>query len=40
MCEELSRLLAAGFIKVVQHPDWIVNLVLVPKKEWEMENMC
>jgi hypothetical protein len=32
MGEELSRLLATGFIKKVQHPDWIANLVLVPKK--------
>jgi hypothetical protein len=36
--EELSRLLAAGFVKEVQHPDWIVNLVLLPKKngKWRM----
>jgi hypothetical protein len=32
MGKELSRLLAVGFIKEVQHPDWIANLVLVPKK--------
>jgi hypothetical protein len=32
MGEELSRLLAAGFVKEIQHPDWIANLVLVPKK--------
>jgi hypothetical protein len=31
MGEELSRLLAAGFIKDVQHPDWIANPI-VPKK--------
>jgi hypothetical protein len=38
MGEELSRLLAAGFVKEVQHPDWIANLVLVPKKygKWRM----
>ena len=36
--EELSKLLAAGFIKEVQHPDWIANPVLVPKKsgKWRM----
>jgi hypothetical protein len=38
--EELSRLLATGFVKEVQHPDWIANLVLVLKKngngEFEM----
>jgi hypothetical protein len=38
MGEELSRLLAAGFIKEIQHPDWISNLNLVPKKngKWRM----
>jgi hypothetical protein len=38
MGEELSRLLAASFVKEVQHPDWIVNAVLVPKKngKWRM----
>ena len=30
--EELSKLLAAGFIKEVQHPDWIANPVLVRKR--------
>jgi hypothetical protein len=31
-------LLDAGFIKEVYHPDWIANLVLVPKKnkDWRM----
>jgi hypothetical protein len=32
MGEDLSRLLAAGFVKEVQHPDWIANSVLVLKK--------
>jgi hypothetical protein len=31
MAEELSRLLAAGFVKEIQHPNWIANPVLVPK---------
>jgi hypothetical protein len=35
MGEELSRLLAAGFVKEVQHLDWIVNPVLMPKKKWK-----
>jgi hypothetical protein len=36
--EELSRLLAAGFIKEIQHPNWIAIPVLVPKKnkKWRM----
>jgi hypothetical protein len=36
--EEVGKLLAAGFIKEVLHPDWLANLVLVPKKnnKWRM----
>jgi hypothetical protein len=36
--EELSRILAAGFIREIQHPDWITISVLVPKKneKWRM----
>ena len=35
---EITRLLAAGFIKEVYHPEWLANLVLVQKKnnEWRM----
>jgi hypothetical protein len=29
---EVCKLLAAGFIRECQHPVWLVNLVLVPKK--------
>jgi hypothetical protein len=38
MGEELSRPLAAGFIKEVQHPDWINNPEFVLKKsgKWRM----
>jgi hypothetical protein len=38
MGEELSRLLATSFIKEVEHPDCIANLVLVPNKngKWRM----
>jgi hypothetical protein len=36
---ELSRLLAAGFIREVTHPKWLVNPVLILKKnkfDWRM----
>jgi hypothetical protein len=35
---EIAKLLAAGFIKEVIHPDWVANPVLVRKKnnEWRM----
>jgi hypothetical protein len=36
--EEIHKLLAAGFIKEVFHPEWLANLVLVKKKngKWRM----
>ena len=37
--KELAKLLAAGFIKEVYHPDWLANPVLVQKtnnNEWRM----
>jgi hypothetical protein len=35
---EVTRLLAAGFIREVTHPEWLANPVLVKKKngEWRM----
>ena len=36
--EELHKLLAAGFIKEVFHPEWLANPVLV-KKEWELADV-
>ena len=33
--DELAKLLAAGFIMEVLHPDWISNPVLVEKKKDE-----
>jgi ribonuclease HI len=36
--EEIHKLMAAGFIKEVFHPEWLANLVLVRKKggKWRM----
>ena len=36
--EEVPKLLAAGFIKEVSHPEWLANPVLVKKKnrKWRM----
>ena len=36
--EEIKKLLAAGFIKEVLHPEWLANRVLVKKKmgQWRM----
>jgi hypothetical protein len=30
--EEIHKLMAAGFIKEVLHPEWLANPVLVKKK--------
>ena len=32
ICEEVARLLAAGFVVEVFHPEWLANPVLVLKK--------
>ena len=36
--EEIAKLLDAGFIREVLHPDWLTNPVLEPKKnnKWRM----
>ena len=36
MGEEIHKLLTAGFIKEVHHPDWLANPVLVKKKNRKM----
>src|SRR6266536_776895 len=33
MGEELAKLLEAGFIREIKHPDWLHNIVMVPKKD-------
>jgi len=37
--EEIQKLLTAGFIKEVHHPDWLANPILVKKKNGKMR-MC
>ena len=32
MGEELAKLLEAGFIREIKHPDWLANMVMVPNK--------
>ncbi|KAL0416592.1 UNVERIFIED_CONTAM: Transposon Ty3-G Gag-Pol polyprotein [Sesamum latifolium] len=36
--EEVEKLLTAGYIRPVQYPEWLANVVLVPKpnKKWRM----
>ena len=36
--EEVTKLLAAGFIREVYYPDWLTNVVLVKKanEKWRM----
>ena len=37
--EEVTKLLAAGFIKEVYHSDWLANPILV-KKKTRKQRMC
>ena len=38
--QEVKKLLAAGFIKPIQHPKWFSNVVLVKKKERPDPLLC
>jgi hypothetical protein len=38
--KELAKLLAAGFIREVFHPEWLANPVLVRKKNTNEWRMC
>ena len=38
--EEVARLLAAGFIMEVFHPEWLANTVSVLKKKWHLAYAC
>jgi hypothetical protein len=38
--KELAKLLAAGFIREVFHPEWLANLVLVREKNTNEWRMC
>ena len=33
MKEEIQKQLSVGFISVVQYPEWLANVVFVPKKD-------
>ena len=37
---EVDKLLAVGFIKEVEYPDWLANIVVVPKKLRKMASQC
>ncbi|RVW28233.1 hypothetical protein CK203_083660 [Vitis vinifera] len=38
MQDEVDKLLVAGFIREVEYPDWLANVVVVPKKggKWQV----
>ena len=36
---EVDNLLRAGFIKEVKYPEWLANVVVVPKK-WDKWRVC
>ena len=37
---EVDNLLQNGFIRTVKYPEWLANVVVVPKKGEQMESMC
>ena len=37
--EEVEKLLEAGFIRKVFYPDLLANVVMVKKKQWQMEDV-
>ena len=37
--EEVEKLLEAGFIREVFYLDWLANVVMVKKEQWQMEDM-
>ena len=39
ICEEVCKLLHAGFIEEVHHPEWLTNPVVVPKANGKLR-MC
>jgi hypothetical protein len=38
--KEIVKLMAAGFVREILHPDWLANLVLVQKKNTAEWHMC
>ena len=38
--QEVKKLLAASFIKPIQHPKWLSNIVPIKKKEWSNLVVC
>ena len=38
--KEITKLMAAEFIREILHPDWLANLVLVQKKNTNEWRMC
>jgi hypothetical protein len=39
VAEEVQKLLQAGFIREVDYPEWLANVVLVKKNHREVENV-
>jgi hypothetical protein len=37
--EEVDKLLTANFIREVFYPDWLANVVMVKKSQWEVADV-
>ena len=40
MKQEVEKLITAGFIKEIQYPEWLSNVVVVPKKNGKCRCVC
>jgi hypothetical protein len=38
--KEITKLMTAGFIREILHPDWLANPILVQKKNMAVWRMC
>ena len=38
--QETYKLFRVDFIREVQYPNWLSNVVMVKKIQWKVENVC
>ena len=38
--EEVKKQLDAGFLEVSKYPQWVANIVPIPKKRWQITDVC
>jgi hypothetical protein len=38
--QDINKLLTVGFIKRVEEVSWLFPIMVIPKKKWEVMNLC